>query len=312
MTGTETFTIVNATGGVTGQFSGLIQGGTIIVGTYAYTVNYTANSVELVPVTSGIAPAITQSPSNQTVVTGNTATFTAAASGSPTPTVQWQVSTNGGTSWSNISGATNTTYSFTAASGDNGNQYRAVFTNTAGSATSSSAVLSVVTLDVSQGQVQRSYIRYLDITTGQGSDASQIVSSSRIRLRKADLDGNGSQNVPLTGFLSANGANISVDFGAAGIQNSRNTNGADGYYTLELDLDNDNVFETSLTFYRLLGDVNGDRQVNASDQTAVTAAIGTSNPQYDVNGDGIVNSTDVLMVRRALGRKLASGLVVDD
>jgi Repeat of unknown function (DUF5650)/Dockerin type I domain/Immunoglobulin I-set domain len=312
MTGTETFTIVNATGGVTGQFSGYIQGGAITVGSFAYAVNYTANSVQLVPSSAGIAPAITQSPSNQAVVTGNTATFTAAASGSPTPTVQWQVSTNGGTSWSNISGATNTTYSFTTVSGDNGKQYRAVFTNTAGSATSSSAVLSVVTLDVSRGQVQRSYVRYLDITTGQGSDASQIVSSSRIRLRKADLDGNGSQNVPLTGFLSANGANISVDFGVIGIQNSRNTNGADGYYTLELDLDNDNVFETSLRFYRLLGDVNGDRQVNSADQTAVTAAIGTSNPQYDVNGDGMVNSTDVLMVRRALGRKLASGLAVDD
>ncbi|MCY2978999.1 MAG: immunoglobulin domain-containing protein [Planctomycetota bacterium] len=143
MIGTETFTIVNATGGVTGQFSGLIQEGAISVGSFAYTVNYTANSVQLVPSSAGIAPAITQSPSNQTVVTGNTATFTAAASGSPTPTVQWQVSTNGGTSWSNISGATSTTYSFTAVSGDNGKQYRAVFTNTAGSATSSAATLTV-------------------------------------------------------------------------------------------------------------------------------------------------------------------------
>jgi hypothetical protein len=262
--------------------------------------------------TVNYAPSVTQNPSSSTVNSGSTASFTAAAIGNPTPTVQWQVSTNGGSSWSNISNATSTTYSFTTGSGDNGKQYRAVFTNTAGSATSSAAVLSVVTLDVSRGQVQRSYVRYLDITTGQGSDASQIVSSSRIRLRKADLDGNGSQNVPLTGFLSANGANISIDFGAAGIQNSRNTNRADGYYTLELDLDNDNVFETSLTFYRLLGDVNGDRQVNSADQTAVTAAIGTSNPEYDVNGDGMVNSTDVLMVKRALGRKLANGLAVDD
>jgi autotransporter-associated beta strand protein len=262
--------------------------------------------------TVNYAPSVTQNPSSSTVNSGSTASFTAAATGNPTSTIQWQVSTNGGASWSNISGATSTTYSFTTVSGDNGNQYRAVFTNTVGSATSSAAVLSVVTLDVSRGQVQRSYVRYLDITTGQGSDASQIVSSSRIRLRKADLNGNGSVNVPLTGLLSANGANISVDFGAAGIQNSRNTNGGDGYYTLELDLDNDTVFETSLRFYRLLGDVNGDKQVNSADQTAVTAASGTSNPQYDLNGDGIVNSTDVLMVRRALGRRLASGLVVDD
>ena len=172
--------------------------------------------------------------------------------------------------------------------------------------------LAANALDVSRGQVQRSYVRYLDITTAQGSVASQIVSSSRVRLRKADLNGNGSQDVPLTGFLSANGAKISVDFGVIGIQNSRNTNVADGYYTLELDLDNDNVFETSLRFYRLLGDVNGDRQVDSVDQNAVSTAIGTSNPQFDLNGDGIVNSSDSLMVRRALGRKLASGLAVDD
>ena len=141
MAGTETFTILNTTGGVTGQFSGLIQGGAISVGSFAYTANYTANSVELVP---AIAPAITQSPSSQTVVSGNTATFTAAASGTPTPTVKWQVSTNGGVDWADISGATSTTLSFTAAAGDNAKQYRAIFTNAVGSdATTSAATLTV-------------------------------------------------------------------------------------------------------------------------------------------------------------------------
>jgi hypothetical protein len=46
MTGTETFTIVNATGGITGQFSGLVQGGTIGVGSFSYAANYTSNSVQ--------------------------------------------------------------------------------------------------------------------------------------------------------------------------------------------------------------------------------------------------------------------------
>jgi hypothetical protein len=61
-------------------------------------------------------------------------------------------------------------------------------------------------------------------------------------------------------------------------------------------------------------DINGATvdSLNSVDQNAVSAASGTSNPQFDLNGDGIVNSTDVLMVRRALGRRLASGLVVDD
>jgi len=75
------------------------------------------------------------------VTAGQTAAFTAAATGSPTPTVQWQVSTSGG-AFSNVSGATSTTLSFTTASSQNGNQYQAVFTNSAGSATTTAATLT--------------------------------------------------------------------------------------------------------------------------------------------------------------------------
>ncbi len=75
------------------------------------------------------APLVTTSPSSLTVIAGATATFTAAATGSPTPTVQWQVSTDNGATFTNISGATETTLSLTAAMTDNGKQYRAVFTN---------------------------------------------------------------------------------------------------------------------------------------------------------------------------------------
>jgi ELWxxDGT repeat protein len=89
------------------------------------------------------APAITTNPANAGVTAGNTATFTAAASGTPSPTVQWQVSTDGGATFSNISGATSTTLTFTAANPDNGNQYRAVFTNSCGSATTNAATLTV-------------------------------------------------------------------------------------------------------------------------------------------------------------------------
>jgi len=82
-------------------------------------------------------------PMNQTVTAGQTATFTAAATGSPTPTVQWQVSTDGGVTFSNVSGATSTTLSFTTSLSQNGNRYRAVFTNTAGTATTTAATLTV-------------------------------------------------------------------------------------------------------------------------------------------------------------------------
>jgi hypothetical protein len=89
------------------------------------------------------APAIIQQPSNTTANAGQTASFTATASGNPTPAVQWQVHTPNSIGFTDIPGATSTTLSFTPAAGDNGNQYRAVFTNHAGTATSSAASLTV-------------------------------------------------------------------------------------------------------------------------------------------------------------------------
>jgi hypothetical protein len=93
---------------------------------------------------SPVAPTITTQPANQTVTAGQTATFTAAANGSPNPTAQWQLSTNGGSTWSNISGATAATYSVTnTITSQTGSEYRAVFTNSVGSATTNAATLTV-------------------------------------------------------------------------------------------------------------------------------------------------------------------------
>ena len=91
------------------------------------------------------APTVTTNPTNQSVTAGHSATFTAAATGNPTPTVQWQVSTDGGATYTNIAGATHTTFTLnnpTAA--QKGYKYRAVFTNSAGSTTTSAALLTVV------------------------------------------------------------------------------------------------------------------------------------------------------------------------
>jgi uncharacterized protein (TIGR03437 family) len=92
------------------------------------------------------APAITQNPASITVAAGATATFSAAATGTPTPTVQWQQrgNTNGST-FADIAGATTTTLSFTATAGQNNYQYRAVFTNSVSSATTTPATLTIST-----------------------------------------------------------------------------------------------------------------------------------------------------------------------
>lgn len=89
-------------------------------------------------------PTVATNPTNQTVNAGSTATFTASANGNPTPTVQWQVSTNNGGTYTNIPSATSTTLSFTATAADNGNRYRAVFTNANGTAATTGALLTAI------------------------------------------------------------------------------------------------------------------------------------------------------------------------
>jgi hypothetical protein len=307
-----------------------------------------------------------------------------------------------------VSGATSTTFSFSASAGDNGRYYRAVFTNTEGSANSNAAQLvvgvtpvftspTVMTLgegllsgltvkatgtpaptlsilgtlptgvtfnpatgllsgtaaagtagsypltlqanngvngtvtqnfvltvtadvtgfDLSKGQTQRSYIRYIDLTLANSSLASTLASNlSRLQLTKSSLTGDGASNVAIpASVVSAVGNQLKLDFGAAGLGASRNSNSGDGYYTLGLDLNNDGVYETKFFFYRIFGDVNGDRIVNATDESLVTANANTTvpyNANNDPNGDGVVNGSDVILVRRALGRQLGSGLLITD
>jgi hypothetical protein len=97
-------------------------------------------------------PAVTIQPSTQLVTASTTASFSATASGSPTPKVQWQASTNGGKTFADVTGGTSSTLSVTLATLNvahtstamSGTEYRAVFTNSLGRATSASATLTVV------------------------------------------------------------------------------------------------------------------------------------------------------------------------
>ena len=90
------------------------------------------------------APAITQQPAAQTVTAPAAATFSAAATGVPTPTWQWQLSTDGGTSFANINGATAASYTTPAtATTDSGKRYRAIATNASGNSTTNAVTLTV-------------------------------------------------------------------------------------------------------------------------------------------------------------------------
>jgi Immunoglobulin I-set domain len=118
------------------------QTGSLYEAVFTNSVSSVTTTAATLTVTT--APAITTNPASTTVAVGANASFTAAASGTPTPTVQWQVSTDGGTTFTNLSGATTATLTITAATAAmNGNVYKAVFTNTGGTVTSTAATLTV-------------------------------------------------------------------------------------------------------------------------------------------------------------------------
>ncbi|NLW10087.1 MAG: hypothetical protein GX036_09600 [Firmicutes bacterium] len=75
-----------------------------------------------------VGPSITSHPQSTTVKIGATPTFTVVAEAPDEGGVlsyQWQVSTDGGSNWSNITGATSASYTTPAVTfGNNGNRYR--------------------------------------------------------------------------------------------------------------------------------------------------------------------------------------------
>lgn len=89
-------------------------------------------------------PYISVQPVSASVKAGQTVRFVSGSNGGiPVPTVQWQVSKDGGKTFANIVGAKSTTYSFAANKNENAYQYRAVFTNSVGTASSQAAQLTV-------------------------------------------------------------------------------------------------------------------------------------------------------------------------
>lgn len=92
------------------------------------------------------APIVTTPPSSQTVTAGRPATFMLAVNGNPTPSVEWEVSSDGGKTWTIISGSTSTTLTLdNVQPSQNGYQYLAILNNSLGSVTTNPVLLTVQT-----------------------------------------------------------------------------------------------------------------------------------------------------------------------
>ncbi len=105
-----------------------------------------------------VAPVITTQPADQSIGANQDVLFHATASGNPTPSVQWQVSTDDASSWEDIAGATSVYYVFLTNATDNHYEYRAVFINEAGSAMTNAATLTV------PPESSTRFSGYLDVT----------------------------------------------------------------------------------------------------------------------------------------------------
>ncbi|MCC7439474.1 MAG: SBBP repeat-containing protein [Armatimonadetes bacterium] len=92
-------------------------------------------------------PQITLEPGNTVQPAGGTAVFRAGASSIPAPTVLWQVSGDGGQTWTDVPNGTTPILTLNSLQVDqNSTIYRAIFTNLCGSDTTANAVLTVVGL----------------------------------------------------------------------------------------------------------------------------------------------------------------------
>jgi hypothetical protein len=112
-----------------------------------------------------VPPTITTQPQSQTVTQGTSPTFTVAASGTAPFSYQWRL---GG---ADISGATTSSYTRSNAQLTYAGNYSVVVTNSAGSATSSNALLTVVAPPGITAQPQNQVVL-------QGNNASFTVTAS--------------------------------------------------------------------------------------------------------------------------------------
>jgi len=126
------YSIASASAGDAGSY-------TIIASNSAGSV--TSNAASLTVSVAASAPAFTTQPASQSVASGGAVTFTAAATGSPTPTFQWKKD------GANIAGATSTSYSIASVTNGDSGSYTVVANNSAGSITSNAAMLTVTAVN---------------------------------------------------------------------------------------------------------------------------------------------------------------------
>ncbi|MBQ0787408.1 MAG: T9SS type A sorting domain-containing protein [Oceanihabitans sp.] len=120
------------------------------------------------------APTIDSQPSNASAGIGGTASF--IVSSTDTSSYQWKVSTNGGTTWTNIGTDSNSLAVTNTQLTDSGNLYQVILTNACGSTTSNTATLTVTTSTIfNPGELI--FVGYDGQINGSGSEDEFLIAS---------------------------------------------------------------------------------------------------------------------------------------
>jgi len=261
---------------------------------------------------SATTPLISTQPANVSVATPTTASFNVASSTAGVSN-QWQVSTNGGTTWNNVStGTGGTTNSYTTAATSlamNNYQYRCVVTNCGVSTNSNPATLTVFTIaDVVITEIMYDSSgtddEWIEICNVSGS--TQNLSNYSIAFQSSTLF-----TFP-AGTTIPNGVCITVSVGSNGdgtfnnicpftptygisasTNNSNNLTNGSGPYYVRLYAPNGTTVVDSVSYGSGDGGNGNDATLHVIDPNIDNSDAGNSNWQEVVNG-GSPNSLSLI------------------
>jgi hypothetical protein len=272
--------------------------------------------------TVNVPPAISTNPVSISRCLGTTATFTVAAtvaSGGSSLAYQWQVSVDGGVTYSNVGGGTSATLTLTnVTQAMSGNRYRAVVTNVpcATTATSTAATLTVIPLPVvsiSSPVLQLVPGRTTTITGTSNPAAAAggwawtlnggpIAGTSNTQT--VNIDGVGTYQATVT---DVNGCVAMSNQLVIGSEASDRLwiypNPTDGAFQVRLYYDSDVSERRTVTIINMLGQVITSKQFSLVDNSAPYMRM-------DFDLTNMMAGTYLVRVVNEFTQKIVSGLVV--
>jgi hypothetical protein len=234
-------------------------------------------------ITVTTVPSITTNPISQSVLGGTNATFTAAASNSPT-SYSWEVSTNSGGSWSSVtnggvySGATTASLLITGATfAMNGYQYRAKATNGCGTSIASSAA----TLTVTYCATSPTTVNGIDIITRVVLTNSIPASYTNNSTSNGTTNYDVYNNTPLDLYTGTTTNTLAITFGTDGTQAS----------AAWIDFNGNGIYETSENIALSTSLAGSGATVTYSFTVPPGATLGITRMRVRGGADAVANYT---------------------